>query len=150
MIKCTRCLQEGHSRSQCTNEQVCVVCKMESHSPGDPKCSGTAKQPHKTVTIFSGKENPLRNFFPCEVRVFGIIHKSAEHAYQYAKAQQAGKNKIAERILQANSALQAKIEAKALPYNPNWTNRKESVMSEILSEKMKSCKEFCEGLMHAD
>ena len=27
---------------------------------------------------------------------WGIIHKSARHAYQYAKAQQAGKNKIAE------------------------------------------------------
>ena len=126
VIKCTHCLQEGHFRSQCTNEQVCVVCKMESHRPGDPKCSGTAKQPHKTVTVFSVKENPLSNFFPCELRVFGIMHKSAEHAYQYAKAQQAGKNKIAERILQANSALQAKIEAKALPCNPNWTNRKES------------------------
>ena len=60
------------------------------------------------------------------------------------------KNKIAERILQANSALQAKIEAKALPYNSNWTNRKESVMLEILSEKMKSCKDFCEDLMNAD
>ena len=58
--------------------------------------------------------------------------------------------KIAERILQANFALQAKIEAKALPYNLNWRSMKESVVLEILSEKMKSCKDFCEALMNAD
>ena len=150
VIKCNRCFQEGHFRSQCSNEQVCLVCKMDGHKPGDPKCSGTAKQPHKTVTVFSGKENPLSNFFPCEVRVFGTMHKSAEHAYQYAKAQQAGKNKVAERIMQANSALQAKIEAKALSYNPNWILKKEGVMSEILSEKIKSCKDFADKLMSAD
>ena len=78
------------------------------------------------------------------------MHKSAEHAYQYAKAQQAGKNVIAERILQARSAHQAKIEAKALPYNPNWAQRKESVMTEVLEEKIKNCKDFCDELMNAD
>ena len=150
VVKCTKCLQEGHFRSQCTNKEVCVVCKMDDHEPGDVKCSGTAKQRHKTVTVFSGRSNPLSNFYPCELRVFGIVHKSAEHAYQYVKAQQAGKNVIAERILQAKSAYQAKTEAKALPYNPNWAHRKDSVMTEILAEKMKSCKDFCDNLLNAD
>ena len=133
-VKCTRCQQDNHFRSQCTNEKACLVCKQSGHEPGDVECPGTAKQSHKKVTVFSGRDNPLSNFFPCDIKVYGILHRSAEHAYQYTKAQQAGKDKIAERILQARSAYQAKQEAKSLPFNPNWHDRKEKVMSDCGSK----------------
>ena len=149
-IKCTKCQQETHFRSQCTNEQVCVVCKLKGHNPGDVLCNGTAKQPHKKVTAFAGKEDPLSNFFPCDIKIYGLLHRSAEHAYQYTKAQQAGKDKIAERILHARSAYQAKQEAKSLPYNPNWGDRKEKVMAEVVAAKFKTCREFQEKLLSSD
>ena len=61
---CTKCHQEGHYRSQCTEEKRCIVCKECGHEPGDEKCSGTARQRHKQVTAFAGRLDPLSNFYP--------------------------------------------------------------------------------------
>ena len=78
------------------------------------------------------------------------LHKSAEHAYQYKNAIQTGNDKVAERILDAKSALKAKIEAGMLPYNPNWIDQKEKVMEEILSAKANCCPEFCNALTQSE
>ena len=145
--RCTNCHQDGHFRKQCTNPPSCIVCKQENHFPGDKSCSGSAKQQHKQVTTFAGKTDVLSNFYPCEVRVFGMVHKSAEHAYQFAKATQVGKDKVAERIFEAQTAFQAKTEASYLPFNPHWEDHKVKVMQDILSAKAKCSKEFCEALL---
>ena len=144
---CTKCHQEGHYKSQCTDEYRCIVCKESGHMPGDERCTGTAKQNHKQVTAFAGRFDPLSNFYPCEVRIFGMKYRSSEHAYQYAKAIQIGKDKVANRILEATSAYQAKTEASYLPYNPHWITQKEKVMQNILHAKAKSCPEFREALL---
>ena len=147
---CSRCHQDGHYRSQCVNDECCIVCKESNHQPGDEMCSGSAKQPHKHVTVFAGKNDPLSNFYPCDIRIFGVKHKSAEHAYQYSKAIQIGKDKIANRILEASSAYQAKVEASYLPYNPHWINQKEKVMQTILQAKVKDCQEFRDALLNSE
>ena len=115
----TNCHQDGHYKKQCKSDPCCVVCKAKNHTPGEKSCSGTAKQPLKNATAFAGKNDALSNFFPCELKFYGMLHKSAEHAYQYKKATQTGNDQVAEQILDAKSALQAKIEADMLPYNPN-------------------------------
>ena len=79
-----------------------------------------------------------------------MVHKSAEHAYQYKKAIQTGNDRVAERILDAKSALQAKIEASTLPYNPNWMDQKEKVMEEVLSAKATCCPDFCNALTQSE
>ena len=84
------------------------------------------KKPHNSVTTFAGKKHVLSNFYPCDVKVFDFIHKLSEHAFCYAHAIQTGKDKVAERILQAGSAFQAKVEASA--YRPAWEEKKEDVM----------------------
>ena len=147
---CTNCHQDGHYRKQCTSEPCCIVCKGKNHGPGDKECSGTAKQQLKHVTAFAGKADPLSNFYPCEIKVFGMSHRSSEHAYQYSKAIQTGKDKIAERILEAKSAYQAKVEASFLPFNPNWIDEKEKVMEQVLRAKSNGCPEFCEALLNSD
>ena len=147
---CSNCHQEGHFKQQCTSGPCCVVCKGKNHSPGDKECPGTAKNPHKSVTTFAGKKDVLSNFYPCDVKVFGFIHKSSEHAFCYAHATQTGKDKVAERILQAGSAFQAKIEASALPYSPAWEEKKEDVMQQILLAKAKCCQEFHDKLMNTE
>ena len=75
-----------------------------------------------------------------------MLHKSAEHAYQYKKAIQAGNDKVAERILEAKTAFQAKVEASFLSYSPNWMDQKEKAMEEVLSAKAECCPEFCKLL----
>ena len=71
----------------------------------------TMKEKNKQVTAFAGKLDPLSNFYPCEIRVFGVKHRSAEHAYQYSKAIECRKDTIANRILEADTAYHAKTEA---------------------------------------
>ena len=146
---CTKCQTEGHFKSSCTEPERCVVCKEEGHKAGDKCCTKTAKQNHKHVTAFAGRFEPLSNFYPCEVNTFGMKHKSSEHAYQYAKAIQIGKDKIANRIMEASSAFQAKTEASYLPFNPHWIAEKEKVMQNILSAKARSCPEFREALLNS-
>ena len=74
-------------------------------------------------------------------------YRSSEHAYQYAKAIQIWKDKVANRVLEATSAYQAKTEASYLPYNPHWITQKEKVMQNIFHAKAKSCPEFREALL---
>ena len=147
---CSNCQQEGHFKQQCSNDPCCVVCKGKKHSPGDKECPGTAKNPHKSVTVFAGRQDVLSNFYLCDVNIFGFTHKSSEHAFCYAHAIQTGKDKVAERILQAGSALQAKIEASSLPYSPAWEEKKEDVMQQVLLAKAKCCQDFYDKLMNTD
>ena len=60
------------------------------------------------------------------------------------------KSAVAERILEAKTAFQAKVEASFLPYNPNWTDQKEKAMEEILSAKAECCPDFCKSLIESE
>ena len=63
---------------------------------------------HKEAFAFAGKLDPSSNFYPCEIRVFGVKHRSTEHAYCYSKAIQCGKDTVANRILEADTAYPCK------------------------------------------
>ena len=143
---CNNCFQEGHFRNQCRNEPCCSVCKKPGHNPGEEQCPGSAKQLHRNVVPFQGYENPLSNYYPCEFKVFGVEVKSAEHGYQFSKAMQCGHPDIAHQVLSANTALQAKRIASALPFNPNWETVKEDQMKQVLEAKVKQCQDFCDLL----
>lgn len=74
-LTCTQCWDTGHTRNYCKNEPRCKVCKTPGHKPGDPRCSFYQIQE-------SGENSILSNFYPCELSIFGIQHKSAEHAFK--------------------------------------------------------------------
>ena len=143
---CNNCFQEGHFRNQCENDPCCVVCKAPGHKPGEPTCPGTAKQLHKNVVPFQGYEDPLSNYYPREFKVFGVEVKSAEHGYQFSKAIQCGHDDVANQILSARTALQAKRIASALPFNPIWESVKEDQMHQVITEKLKQCEDFAQAL----
>ena len=86
------------------------------------------------MTAFQGHIDPLSNFYQVKEgkKIFGHVFPSAEHAYQYSKAIQGGQDSTANTILTAKNGKIAKDEASFLPYNPDWTSRKESVMKEVL------------------
>ena len=96
------------------------------------------------------KERHFEQFLSCDIKLYGMLHKSAEHAYQYKKAIQTENDKVAERILEAKTAFQAKVEASFLPYNPNWTDKKEKGMQEVLSAKAKCYSDFCKLLIESE
>ena len=82
-ITCTQCWDIGHTMRNCKNKPRCKVCKNPGHKPGDQKCA--SYQIQENVTAFNGKDEILSNFYPCDLRVFEVQHKSAEHAFQYCK-----------------------------------------------------------------
>ena len=65
-----------------------MVCKTPGHEPGDPKCSEYEQL--QNFIALNGQDYVLPNFFPCDLNMYGGDHKSADHAFQYAKAVRCG------------------------------------------------------------
>lgn len=61
-----------------------------------------------TFSVFQGKDNPISNFVPCEIKVFDEEHRLAKHAYQLTKALRSGNLDVAEKVRNAPTALDAK------------------------------------------
>ena len=62
----------------------------------------------KNLIPFNGAGDILSNFYPCELDIYGVPHKSAEHAYQYIKSLRCGDLESAKKIKDAPDALSAK------------------------------------------
>lgn len=147
---CTKCFSKEHTRGQCKEQQACRRCRKPGHEPGDARCEASVSTPLQSTTAFSGKKDELSNFFPCEINIYGKHCKSAEHAYQYAKAVHQGQLQAAEEILQAPDAYQAKAQARSLQYSKEWQNTKQQVMKEILAAKAQQVPEFHDKLLDTD
>lgn len=105
-LTCTKCWATDHTMKFCKNNPRCKVCKLEGHKPGDKICPSFESQ--SNVIEFNGEDNILSNFFPCELNIYGFTHKSAEHAFQYAKAVRCGDLDTAKTIQEAKDTLSAK------------------------------------------
>jgi len=147
---CTKCFSKEHTRGQCKEQQACRRCRKPGHEPGDARCEASVSTPLQSTTAFSGKKDELSNFFPCEINIYGKNCKSAEHAYQYAKAVHQGQLQAAEEILQAPDAYQAKAQARSLQYSKEWQNTKQPVMKEILDAHAQQVPEFHDKLLDTD
>lgn len=77
----------------------------------------------------------MSNFFPCNLRVFGEHHKSAEHAYQLTKAIRSGNTDAAQKVRDAETALDAKRIGNSVRDPQGWNDDKETVMEEIVTAK---------------
>ena len=67
-LLCTNCWKTDHTRSKCSSEACCKVCKQPGHSQGQAACPHY--EPQKNLIPFvalSGAEDVLSNFFPCEL-----------------------------------------------------------------------------------
>ena len=77
-IQCFNCWEMGHRKNNCRKAKACRVCHKEGHEPGSPECEHYSTS--ENIVAFQGKDNPISNFYPCEIKVFGEVHQSAEHA----------------------------------------------------------------------
>ena len=135
-LKCYNCWETGHRKQQCKNEKVCRVCREPGHAPGSTDCKHYVDTPEVgEIVVFQGKSNPLSNFYPCDLKVFGEHHKSAEHAYQLTKAIRAGNLDAAKKVREAATAFDAKQIGHKITDPQDWSKEKEIVMEEIVSSK---------------
>lgn len=67
--------------------------------------------------------------------LYGVTHKSAEHAFQFAKAMRCGDQNAAAQIQSATDALSAKRIGDKVKTNEQWNNTCEKVMTEVVENK---------------
>nr|XP_022316717.1 uncharacterized protein LOC111120284 [Crassostrea virginica] len=117
--------------------------QKEGHTPNDPKCANydSAK---KNIIVFSGKDDIQSNFYPCNIKTFGISHPSAEHAFQYSKAMRSSDTITASVIQKANSALDAKRIASKITTPDEWLLHQDDIMKQILESKFEQVPDFKE------
>ena len=103
-----------------------------------------------------GARDPLSNFFPCTLEFEGRTFKSAEHAYQYQKAEFFDRADLAYQVMMANDAAAAKRvfkpekeKFKIRMHNRSWEWNRDRrwVMEDVLREKAKQVPEFREALI---
>lgn len=84
---------------------------------------------------FYSKYAWLSNFFPCPVKIQGVMFTSAEQAYQYVRARRNNSPELAAIILRSSTAAAAKSAGKGVDLLPNWDDDKEPIMKRILESK---------------
>ncbi len=146
---CTRCFSTEHYRSRCTNTPCCNHCRKPGHNPGDPSCEASLHEAQQDIVTIQGKEDVLSNFYPCDIKIFGMNMKSAEHAYQYSKAIRRGDLDQAKKIADARNASDAKYQARFLKHSQTWKSEREEVMRDVLAAKAQHVPEFKETLVQS-
>lgn len=84
------------------------------------------------IRDFRGEHAFLSNFFPHDVRYNHATYRSAEHAFQAAKATTEADH---DWILYAPSAKEAKRRGRIITLKENWDQLKDKTMKEILIAK---------------
>lgn len=143
--QCTNCWADDHYKNNCEYEACCRICKEPGHSPGSKQCTLYVTE-QEDVVAFAGQDNPLSNFFPTELKIFGATYSSAEQAFQHVKAMRSGDLNKAESISNAETALDAKRIGNQILVSDAWLDSRDEVMREILESKIKQCEEFREAL----
>ena len=147
-LKCTNCWEVNHSRNNCPNQSRCKVCKKEGHNPGDEACDEYS-EPIPNVVPFAGASDVLSNFYPCELKAFGVTHRSSEHAFQYVKAVRSGDIPRANAIQSAPTALDAKRIGKTISASKSFEDSKLELMTEIIQAKFDQIPKFRESMSKA-
>ena len=106
-------------------------------------------QARQDPIYFRGHMNPLSNFFPCEINVYGENVKSSEHAYQLRKAIVMRDVNAAEEIRQAPTAKHAKDIGDSINEDNTWHNMRRDVMTHILREKLHQCAQYRKALKNS-
>jgi ribA/ribD-fused uncharacterized protein len=91
----------------------------------------------------------LSSFYPCDLKAFGVSHKSSEHAFQYVKAVRSGDMTKANAIQTAPTALDAKKFGKTAPPSDSFESNKYNLMKEIIEANCDQVPEFREALEKA-
>ena len=100
--------------------------------------------------LFRSSRHPLSNFFPCQLRLEGMVYRSSEHAYQCYKAKCVGDPKLLKSIYCARTGAQAKLLSKHLELKgesrTEWLQYRVAVMKRVLEIKYQQVEAFRHAL----
>lgn len=99
------------------------------------------------VVAFQSTHSPLSNLFQSPIKRNGIVYKSAEHAFQHAKALANKDFPRAQNIVNEPCPYKARAIGKCMKITKDWRTKKQlSVMEEIIYLKYDQVPEFSECL----
>ena len=80
----------------------------------------------------------------CHINIYGKDFNSSEQAYQWCFVRHLARDDLAEEIMMATTAANAKEVASRIPrhLHGTWHDNKLEVMNDILDAKVKYCAEF--------
>ena len=101
--------------------------------------------PIPEVRIVKGHQDPLSNFFLCDIPFKGEVFRSTEHALQVHRARRFGLHHLARKIAEAGSALEAKhLSRPFAKYSLKSDDVK--LMKQLLAVKRDVCSPFRKAL----
>lgn len=128
----------------------CKSCGKQGHKAGSQDCP--AYSDGENITTFKGHKCVLSNFYKCRLNAFGkTFDGGLEFAFQWRKAMDCGRLDLAEQILQASHAGEAKKLAGTLPPEmaDAWENKAQKTMAHLVKLKANQCPEFRQALMES-
>ena len=136
-----RCLLLHHGK-----ETPCKACGLAGHRLGDEACQA---KPTEDIVAFRGYEHPLSNHFPCQLKVYGKVFRSVEHAYFWRMATELSKPELAEQIRLAKHAGVAKRLSKNIEDTVRWKWEENNldIMEHLLTTKADQCEQFQQCLI---
>jgi ribA/ribD-fused uncharacterized protein len=125
----------------------CKACNEVGHRAGNLVCP--AKNNNDNVTAFRGHTFVLSNFYRCRLNAFGKTFHGVEYAYQWKKANDCGSHEVADQIIDAPHAGEAKNRSKLIPteLSQAWEHKSENTMIHLIQLKVKQCPEFQQALL---
>lgn len=98
--------------------------------------------------FFHSESSYLSNFFPSAIWVDSQAYPTAEHLYQATKCQVVGELDLKIKVQSALTPLEAKKLADSVADTPEWRNKREEVMTEVINIKFEQNPELSERLLN--
>ena len=130
--------------------EACQRCRHTGHSTHNTdKCDAYIDD--DDVTVIRSSKFPLCNYYPCAMRIYNHDFISSESAYQWRFLTYIGLHDLAEEVLSAPSAAEAKAIASRVPrmLHKDWHAIKTVVMREVLHAKADCCNTFKQSLLNS-
>lgn len=144
-------MKEKNQQVEKKGDSVLLNGNLYSHDELEALPKGQRLSDSRTIykngiVSFQSEHSPLSNLYPCRIKYKGIVYNSTEQAYQHQNAIAQNDSVKATRILKENSPYEIMSIARELKVTPEWRNKQQDVMLEIIKAKMEQVKPFAEAL----
>ena len=111
------------------------------------KCPAYLVDDDPDRVLFKYDNDPLSNYFGCDIKLQGAVFISSEQAYQWMKTISLGHSDLADKIQNAATPREFRRITQNLNNRDleNWELSKLSTMEHILRAKFESCSQFREA-----